>query len=176
MLTSPRYLFTAPDGPSLLKNNLERLYPLLHGTGDTMKRFFCVPNAMREHLTNGGPDPEVRAYAPDPAFKKAFIDRMSRDGFEAPQCWYRATVFNKQHECDKELPEGRDKVEVPVLYLGGKDDAVCRPEVMYPAIEKGWLPKLEQKDLLDAAHWTPYEQPDQVAAYIGEWLGKKYAK
>ncbi|KAF2821429.1 epoxide hydrolase-like protein [Ophiobolus disseminans] len=168
------YLFTAPDGPALLKNNVERLYPLLHGTSDTMKRFFCVPNALRNHLTSTDPAPEVRTYAQDPAFKQAFIDRMTRDGFDAPQCWYRATVEQYQYACDKELPEGRDKVEVPVLYVGGKDDAVCRPESMYPAIQQGWLPQLEQRDLLDAAHWTPYEQPKKVAEYIGEWLGKNY--
>jgi soluble epoxide hydrolase/lipid-phosphate phosphatase len=125
------YLFTAEDGPAVLKGNLDRLFYAMHGTGETMKRFFTGPNAMREYLTNGGIDVELRPYAKDPKFRQAFIDRMSRDGFEAPQCWYRAMVDQKQAESDKNLPEGADKVEVPLLYVGAKDDAVCRPESMH---------------------------------------------
>lgn len=140
-----------------------------------MKRFFCVQDAMRQHLTNSDPDPEIRPYAQDPKFRQDFIDRMRRDGFDAPQCWYRA-FMEQQYSCDKDLPEGRNKVDVPVLYIGGKDDAACRAEAMYPAIQQGWLPKLDQKPLLDAAHWTPYEKPEEVAGLFKEWLGKNYAK
>ena len=156
---------------------MERLYPCLHGIGDTSKRFFCTPDAFRNHLTNANsdPDPEVRPYAQDAKFRQDFIDRMRRDRFDAPQCWYRA-FFEHQYSCDKELTEDRDKVDVPVLYVGGKDDAPCRVETMYPAIEKGWLPMLEEKPLLDAAHWTPYERPEEVADFMKVWLGKNYAK
>ncbi|KAH9211807.1 epoxide hydrolase-like protein [Leptodontidium sp. 2 PMI_412] len=168
-------LFADPNGGQVLKNNVERLYPCLHGTGDTSKRFFCVPNAMRQHLTSSDPDPEIRPYAQDAKFRQDFIDRMRRDGFDAPQCWYRAFV-EQQYSCDKDLPESRDMVDVPVLYIGGKDDATCRVEAMFPAIQQGLLPKLDQKPLLDAAHWTPYERPEEVAGLVKEWLGKNYAK
>jgi len=33
---------------------------------------------------------------------------------------------------------------------------------------------LEQKGMLDAAHWTPYERSEEVAGYIRERLGRKY--
>lgn len=170
------HLFTAEDGPAILKDNVERLYPLLHGKGETMKRFFTVPDAMREHLTNDDPSPEVRPYAQDQAFKEAFVTRMRRDGFDGPQCWYKAMVQQHQTDSDKNLPEGVDKVDVPVLYIGAKDDAVCRPEGMFFAIQAGLLPKLEQADTLDAAHWTPYEKPEEVAKFIEVWLGKNFAK
>ncbi|KAM0134313.1 hypothetical protein ACHAO1_005708 [Botrytis cinerea] len=169
------YLFADPNGGKLLKDNVERLYSCIHGTGDSMKRYLCVPNAIRQHLSSSAPGPEVRPYAQDTKFRQDFIDRMRRDGFDAPQCWYRA-FLEQQHLCDKNLPEGRDKVDVPVLYIGGKDDSVCRVEAMYPAIEQGWLPKLDQKPLLDAAHWTPYERPEEVAGLVREWLGENYAK
>ncbi|KAM0131789.1 hypothetical protein ACHAP3_006786 [Botrytis cinerea] len=169
------YLFADPNGGKVLKDNVERLYSCIHGAGDSLKQYFCFPNVIRQHLTNSAPGPEVRAYAQDTKFRQDFIDRMRRDGFDAPQCWYRA-FLEQQHLCDKNLPEGRDKVDVPVLYIGGKDDSVCRVEAMYPAIEQGWLPKLDQKPLLDAAHWTPYEKPEEAAGLIKEWLGKNYEK
>ncbi|KAF1917431.1 Alpha/Beta hydrolase protein [Ampelomyces quisqualis] len=170
------YLFTAEDGPEVLKNNIDRLYHAMHGTAETVKQLLTVPNALRNYLTNGGQKVELRAYAKDPRFKQAFVDRMTRDGFEGPQCWYKATTRQKQHESDKELPEGVDKVNVPLLYIGAKDDAVCRPEAMYPSIQAGLLPNLEQAPMLDAGHWTPYEKPDEVANGIEAWLKKNFAK
>lgn len=141
-----------------------------------MKKFFCTRDAIRNYLVSDEPEPEIHAYAKDPAFRKAFVERMQHDGFEGPQCWYRATAQNYQYECDKELPEGRDRVEVPVLYIGSTEDVVCRPELMQPSIEKGLLPLLEQVELLECGHWTPFAKPGEVAEYIGKWLGKTYDK
>jgi soluble epoxide hydrolase/lipid-phosphate phosphatase len=140
-----------------------------------MKKFFCSKDGMRNYLTNNDPEPDVRPYAQDSAFKNAFIERMRRDGFDGPLCWYKASTFNYQYDCDKQLPEDRDKVTVPALYIGAKEDVVCRPEGMQPAIDKGLLPKLERAEMLDAGHWTPFEKPDEVAEYIGAWLKKNYA-
>ncbi|OAK97106.1 alpha/beta-hydrolase [Phaeosphaeriaceae sp. SRC1lsM3a] len=170
------YLFTAEDGPEILKAHVDRLYNAMHGSADTMKTLFTGPNAMREYLTNGGVDIKLRPYAEDPHFKQAFVDRMTRDGFEGAQCWYKATTENIQHECDKNLPAGADKVEVPLLYIGAKDDAVCRPEVMYPAIQGGLLPQLEQAEMIDAAHWVPYEAPDEIVSRMKSWLATHFAK
>jgi soluble epoxide hydrolase/lipid-phosphate phosphatase len=170
------YLFTAEDGPAVLKGNLDRLYHAMHGTPETMKHFFTGPNAMREFLTHGGQEIELRSYARDPKFKQDFIDRMTHDGFEGALCWYKATTQQKQYESDKDLPEGAEKVNVPLLYIGAKDDAVCRPEAMYPSIQAGLLPNVEQSPILDAAHWTPYEKPEEVANNIEGWLKKHFAK
>ncbi|KAF1934978.1 alpha/beta-hydrolase [Clathrospora elynae] len=169
------HLFTAPDGPEILKGNLERLFNLLHGDGDTMKTYFCGNDEMRNYLT-GKTDATInlRPYAKDATFKKTFVDRMSRDGFEGPQCWYKATSQNHQHECDKELPGGIDVVQVPALYIGCKQDAVCRPEAMYESIQKGLLPKLEQAEMIDAAHWSSYEAPQEVVMRLEAWLKKNY--
>jgi soluble epoxide hydrolase/lipid-phosphate phosphatase len=170
------YLFTAEDGPAVLKKNVDRVYQAMHGTSATMKHFFTGPNAMREYLTNGGVDVELLPYAKDPEFKKTWIDRMSRDGFEGPQCWYKATTQQIQTESDKKLPEGVDRVNVPTLYIGAKGDPVCRPETMYPAIQAGLLPHLEQAEMVDAAHWVAYEAPAEIVTRIESWLKKHFAK
>lgn len=170
------YLFTAPDGPEIMKSNLERLHYAMHGTANTIKHFFTSPDAMRNYLLKGDVEVELRQYAKDPDFKKDFIDRFTRDGFEAPVCWYKANTEQHHYNSDKDLPEGAEKVNVPVLYMGGKDDAVCRPEAMVPAIKAGLLPHLEQASLIDAAHWTPYEASNEVAQNIKEWLKKHFAQ
>jgi soluble epoxide hydrolase/lipid-phosphate phosphatase len=172
------YLFTSADGPQVLNNNIERLFYAMHGTADTLKYFFTGDNALREFLTNGngGKDIELRPYAKDPAFKQAFIDRMTRDGFEGPLCWYKAATQGIHHESDKNLPEAVATVEVPLLYIGATEDPVCRPEGMYAPIQAGLLPKVEQPKLVEAAHWTPYEAPQDVARDIESWLKKHFAQ
>ena len=169
-------VLAAPDGPKLLHDNLERLYHAQHADGKkTMAEIFTVENGLRNYLTNGGPEHELRPYAQDPAFKKTFIDRMKRDGFEGPQCWYVATKDNHQRESDKSLPAGREVVNVPALYIGARQDPVCRPEHM-ASYKAQLLPKLEEAELIDAAHWVPYEAPREVVERIEPWLKKTFRK
>lgn len=168
-------VFAAKDGAKLLYDNLERTFDVQHGEGQTMAEVFTVPGAMREYLINGGHKHGLRPYAKDPLFKKTFIDRMTRDGFEGPQCWYYAMVQNLQSSSDRGLPPGRIVVNVPALYIGCKDDAVCPPEMMNSYKEQ-LLPHLEEAELIDAGHWVMYEAPDEVVKRIGPWLKQIYGK
>ncbi|EOA83491.1 uncharacterized protein SETTUDRAFT_164848 [Exserohilum turcica Et28A] len=171
------YFFTAPDAPAVLKSDLDRLFTILHSSGTAMKSFFCEDGVMRdalEHKTN--PDIPIRAYGEDPALRKAFIDRMTRDGFEGPLCWYRAMVTNVQYQSDSTLPAGRELINVPALYFGGSQDPVCRPEMMKQAVDAGLLPHLEHAGMMDAGHWTVYEKPGECVQKIEAWLKKNYAK
>jgi soluble epoxide hydrolase / lipid-phosphate phosphatase len=168
------YLFTAEDGPKVLQQNLSRLYDALHGQGDTLKELFCVPDGLRNYLLHEERNIPNRPYAQNSAARNAFIERFKRDGFEGPQCWYRARYLGYEYEVDKNLPEDRDTVNVPTLFVGGKDDFVCRPEALQPHIEAGLLPKLEQKPLLDAGHWTTLEVPGELVSHIKLWLKKNF--
>jgi len=168
-------VFAAPDGPKLLYENLERTYRVQHGEGKTLTEIWTVPNAMREYLINGGHEHGLRPYAQDPVFKKMFIDRMTRDGFEGPQCWYVAKKDNHQSASDKILPPESKVVNVPALYLGCKDDPFCRPEIIAP-YKAELLPQLEEAEVIDAAHWVSYEAPDDVVTRIAPWLKKNFGQ
>lgn len=168
-------VFANEDGPKILHDNLERTFRVQHGVGNVMAKIWTVPGAMREYLTKGGQDFELRSYALDPAFKKTFIDRMTRDGFEGPQCWYRATTLNYQSASDKELPRDRMVVKVPALYIGCTEDPVCRPEIM-AAYKAQLIPHLEESGMIEASHWVPYEAPDEVVKRIEPWLKKHFGK
>jgi soluble epoxide hydrolase/lipid-phosphate phosphatase len=166
----------AVDGPQILHANIERLYDAMHGESPTMKDIFCGPGRMRDHLLNGSSkDIPLRPYAQDAAFKKEFVDRMHRDGFEGPQCWYFATIQNYQYEADAALQD-HSVVNVPALFIGCTQDAVCRSEAVYSSIQAGLLPHLEQAELIDAAHWVPYEKPQEVATRMESWLVRHFAQ
>ncbi|KAL5320148.1 hypothetical protein ACEPPN_010949 [Leptodophora sp. 'Broadleaf-Isolate-01'] len=170
--------FAAEGSSELLVNNLDRLFDLIHGPAENMKHYFTIPGAMREaqqnnvvsYLINGGEEVQLRPYAQDAHFMEDFIRRLRRDGFEGPHSWYKATKENYQHECDKKLPKEIDVVDVPVLYIRGKDDAMGPAETMYAAIQAGSLPHLEQMEIPDSAHWVQYEKPQEVVLRIEEWL------
>jgi soluble epoxide hydrolase/lipid-phosphate phosphatase len=166
----------APDGPQVLKDGVEHLFDAMHGDGPLMKEIFTVPGRFREHLRNGSGDIARRSYASDPAFKQEFVDRMRRDGFEGPQCWYVAQADNHHYETDKTIPQEHKVVNVPSLFIGCKKDPVCRPEAVYPHIQAGLLPQLEQAELIDSAHWSPYEKPQDVAARMESWLKKNFTQ
>lgn len=171
------HFFTSPEAPELLKTQIERLYAALHSEGTTaMKDFFTNPGAFPKFLNGDQPLPEVREYAKDPAFKKYHIDRLSRDGFEGAQNYYKAFKNNVQWECDKDLPAERAKVNVPLLYIGCDQDAVCRPEAMIPAKQAGLVPDLEETPIIHCAHWSPYEAPKECSNYIADWLKRRFVK
>ncbi|KAI8942005.1 hypothetical protein NX059_000113 [Plenodomus lindquistii] len=169
-------LFTADDGAEVIEQNLERMYHAMHGDVDTMKHLFCTPGALKEYLTSTTPPPILRPYAQDPALKSAFISQFKSDGMTAPLNWYKATTLQHQHASDSALPETTDKVTVPVLYIGCKEDPVCRPEGLIPSIRAGLLPNLEQAEMIDAAHWVTYEKPKEVVTRIEGWLKKSFSK
>lgn len=168
-------VFAAPDGPKLLYDNLERLFWAQHAEGRTMGELFTVEGAIRDYLIHGGHEHGLRPYAQDPVFKKTFVDRMSRDKFDGPQCWYQATTQNIQSASDKELPADRKVVNVPALYLGCTDDPVCRPEAM-ASYKATLLPHLEEAEMIEASHWVPYEAPGEVVERIAPWLKKTFGQ
>lgn len=167
------HFFTDPSAPELLQKQAERLYHALHAVGEgSMKDFFTNPNAFQDYLTSSDPPPKVRPYAEDPAFRKYWIDRLSTDGFGGAQQYYVATRANHQYESDRHVPEANYKVNVPFLYVGTDQDAVCRPEMLEGV--KGYLPDCTTVPIVHAAHWSPYEAPKEMAEPIREWLNLKF--
>ena len=169
------HFFTDPAAPKILKEHVPRLFTALHAKGSSsMKDLFCEPDAIKKYLLSDSPDMEVREYANDDKFKQYFVDRLECDGFEGPQNWYISMRENIQHECDSHLPEESAKVGVPVLYIGCTEEAIGRPEGIVQAKQAGLLPDVEEAPMVQAAHWSPYEKPAEMAAPIANWLERRF--
>ncbi|KAK5723698.1 hypothetical protein LTR15_005397 [Elasticomyces elasticus] len=186
--------FTAPDASQLMMDNLERFWEVNNGIYPSpdpeekgrdiwMREMFCTPNAMREYITQTGKykdfTVELRPYAKDEKLKQAYLDRMKRDGFEGPVCYYLALANNTMLEDERELCKAEDnsdkKITVPMLYIGQTGDWVCRTDLMCDAKELGLVEDLEEK-VVDAGHWCLYdtEKSEEIAGLIGGWLSKKF--
>ena len=166
------YLFTAPDGPKLMLDKIEATWCVLHGDQPNwMEAMFCTRDAMREFIEADKRVP-LKPYAQDKALHDRFVNRMRRDGFEAPAQWYFAMKDNFQIAVEKELDPTSLKVTVPVLFIGCDGDAVCKTDMINGPRDAGLLPDLTVKEL-HSGHWCPMEVPDDVGNTMVEWLKAK---
>jgi soluble epoxide hydrolase/lipid-phosphate phosphatase len=162
-------LFTAPDGPKILQGHLNSLWTALHAADDGwMKGTFCTRGVLREFLLADKQVP-VKHYAQNQAAKEAFISRMQRDGFEGPQCWYRAMTENNHYEVEKSIPPESLKVNVPMLFIGCTNDPVCPLELIRIPESQGLLPDLTVKEI-ESGHWATMEKPTEVEETFRQWL------
>ena len=182
--------FTAPDAPKLMSENIGRFWdvnngnypspkPEEHGRDIWMREMFCTPNAMREYVTGTGKyegyTVPLKQYKKGEELKRSFIERMSRDGFEGPVCYYHSLKNNTMLEDEKKLSKSRENmmIDVPLLYIGQTGDWVCRTDLMGDAKSQGLVPDLEEK-VVDAGHWVLYEKPEDIAEIIGDWLNRRF--
>lgn len=182
--------FTAPDAPKLMEEDLSRMWEVNNGNYPSnvpeekgrdiwMREMFCTIGAMREYVAKQGKykdfTVDLKPYAKDPELKKRFIDRMSRDGFAGPVCYYHTLKNNSNLEDEKVLCKSEEtkKITVPLLYIGQTGDWVCRTDLMVDAKEAGLVSDLEEK-VIDAGHWCLYEKPQEIAEVITDWLSRKF--
>ncbi|KXJ97157.1 epoxide hydrolase [Microdochium bolleyi] len=168
-------VFLAADrAPAILREKADRLYTAAHAAGeDAMKELFCVPGALEKFL-DGTEETPVRPYAEDEGMRERFVARFRRDGFEGPVNYYRAfhADMNRSDEVGELTPD-RFVVKVPAFFVACTQDAVCRPELVGTALDKGLLPDFDSM-VLECAHWSPLEKPAEIAAGIDNFVQKKF--
>lgn len=162
--------FTADDGAKLLTENADVAFDILHSPS-TWLQTICTDGGFRKAIENRGEgfDLNPRPYATED-MKQTFVDRMRRDGFEGPLCWYKSFVFGFQNE---EGNPDNNVANVPTLYVAYTDDIVARKEFIAPSIEAGFLPQLTNVTL-QGAHWGILDDPKTFGETVTEWLGKEF--
>jgi soluble epoxide hydrolase / lipid-phosphate phosphatase len=166
------YLFTDPvDGPALMGDHIESLFTALHAEPTSWMDTLCAKDGIRNWLEQDKKGP-VQDYATD-AMRQEFIKRMSRDGFTAPLCYYRAMVGGIFYEQTKELPAERYIIKVPYLFVAGMQDIICRPQAIEQAKASGLTPNLTVEEV-DAGHWCMLAKSEEVGQILVKWLKDKY--
>ncbi|OHW91182.1 epoxide hydrolase [Colletotrichum incanum] len=162
----------ADDSPHLLKQNIESIYAAAHGSPESWVEIFGKPDGLRNFVSSGRTQP-LLPYAGG-SHKAEFVERMTRDGFEGPSCWYKAYVLGTQNEANKLVPQETYVVKVPTLFWGGTRDKVCRPEMMQWSVEAGLLPHLTTK-LVDEGHWALLARPETFGHDLVGWLEENFS-
>lgn len=78
--------FTADDGAPTMNKNVDSVFDVAHGIPETWLDTFCKPDGMRNFVSEGRRQ-EVESYVTDD-FRSNLVERLKRDGFDAPQCWW----------------------------------------------------------------------------------------
>ncbi|EXJ84880.1 hypothetical protein A1O3_05555 [Capronia epimyces CBS 606.96] len=165
--------FLAPDAAEILDANLERMWQVLHGdVEDWMKKLFCAPGALRAFLL-GNEEVPLKEYAKKPEWKDHFMRQFGADGFASALQMYKATASNVQFASDAALSKKNLAIQVPMLFITCTKDAVCLPEIMIPAKEQGLVPDLKEV-VVDCAHWSPMEKPNEIAAHIRAFVTERF--
>ncbi|MGH9246560.1 MAG: alpha/beta fold hydrolase [Acidimicrobiales bacterium] len=111
------------------------------------------------------PEPESRPEWLTPADLDHFVAEFTRTGFTGGLNWYRNLDRNWELMADVD----RATVEVPALFLAGRDDPVLM--MLPPAVMDGWVSDLRATVLIDGAgHWVQQERPDEVNAALLDFL------
>lgn len=158
--------FLSPDAAEVVDGNLERMWQALHGDVENwMQKLFCVPGAMRNFIL-GDQEVPLKPYAKKSEWKDRFMQQFTADGFASALQMYKATAYNIQSKSDS---SENLKIKVPMLFIICTQDAVCVPEMMTPAKNQDLVPKLKEV-VVQSAHWSPMEKPDEIASHIKDFL------
>lgn len=162
--------FLAPDAVDIIEDNLERMWQALHGNvAEWMRKIFCVPNAMRDFLLGTDQVP-LKDYAALPEWKERFMLQFKPGDFAAALQSYKAAAWNIQFRSDAAIPKENLIIEVPLLFIYCTQDAVCKPQTMESAKQRGLVPHLKEVTI-ESGHWSPMERPDEIAQHIKDFLG-----
>jgi pimeloyl-ACP methyl ester carboxylesterase len=158
-------------GEAILGADVEHTFrSMMRGRGMTRAEFDAAPKAIQEVPAGvfvGDPQLFGDPVADDEAIG-FYVDVYERTGFTGGLNWYRAL------RKDFEEAQGSDYVvEKPALLIYASDDWFFF-EAGYDGLD-AFLPQLEQHEIPDAGHWVQMEKPDEVNAYMVDWLRRNFA-
>lgn len=160
-------LFASDEGPRILDAHLNSFFDLAYGSPGTWLDTLCQPDGTEKWLlqdTRRPPESFVTETQ-----REAFIQRMSRDKFDGPLLWYRASVRGVQDESELAVPKENIAVHVPTLFVAGTKDVVCLPELIKPSVQTGLLPHLTIVNI-DTGHWPMHAKPQELGDSVVAWL------
>ena len=167
---------TAPDAASVLDQNLDRMFDCMHaGTFESKKSLYCVPDGMRQYLTDHSIERiETKPYSRDETFKQRWMSQFQEGGFAGAVCWYTSQTGGVQFASNKKIQDANVKVTVPTLFIGCDKDTVCRMELIKGPNDAGLLPDLRIETMEGIAHWPMYEDPKGTAERMIQFLEERH--
>jgi pimeloyl-ACP methyl ester carboxylesterase len=96
-----------------------------------------------------------------------YVAAFAAGGFRGPLDWYRCLDLNWAQTAF--LQDAR--IRVPAAFLVGERDPVRRYAGAHEAAMKDWIPDLRvQRVLPGAGHWIQQERPEEVNAFLLDFL------
>ncbi|CAG8960677.1 hypothetical protein HYFRA_00013445 [Hymenoscyphus fraxineus] len=96
-----------------------------------------------------------------------YVERFLNNGMHGPTNWYRTGEINFKEDQELNFDPETFKFKMPFLFIGGTRD-VALPPAMALGMEKHF--RSLTKGEVNTSHWALWEKPDEVNAYIKEFL------
>ncbi|CAG8971843.1 hypothetical protein HYALB_00001954 [Hymenoscyphus albidus] len=96
-----------------------------------------------------------------------YVERFLNNGMHGPTNWYRTGEINFKEDQALNFDPETFKFKMPFLFIGGTRD-VALPPAMALGMEKHF--RSLTKGEVNTSHWALWEKPDEVNAYIKEFL------
>ena len=162
-----------PNGPSIYNHHLESAFDAIYANPESWRyKTFCQPDGLKNFLLHdlhySYHDRDVFATED---MKREFLDRMSRDGFDAPLAYYRAIVHHVHSHGNVELYHRGNSlvVNVPTLFVGYTQDYACPPVGIKQPSDQGFLPHLSTA-IFTGGHWGLLAKPEEFGRAVVNWL------
>jgi soluble epoxide hydrolase / lipid-phosphate phosphatase len=164
-------LFGAEDGPEVLNAHPDSVYTICHTDPKNWSETFTKEGGMRDAVSSGKKY-DLLPYAQGEP-EKHFVERMKRDGFDGPQRWYQNFVSGNAHEVDQKIKAENTVVNVPYLFWGGREDYVCRWEMVEEAKGQGLVPN-NTVIVREGGHWAFLASPEVFGKDLVGWLDQNF--
>lgn len=98
------------------------------------------------------------------------VETVRKNGTRGPNSYYRNHDANKAYA---ETSVNGGKLDMPVLFIGGKWDWVCDPGAPRFCIAMRQFCSNLTECTIEAGHWIALEKPEETNAVIARWLATK---
>jgi pimeloyl-ACP methyl ester carboxylesterase len=136
--------------------------------------FFQLPRLPERALRRGLVERLWRDWSPGFTPPRAHLDEVVDTvvaSLPAPVEYYRAMTRPVREAAARVLDARADRVEVPTLYLHGREDGCIAPDVARGQ-ERWFAAPLSTGIVEGAGHFVPLERPDAVADAARRWIAR----
>lgn len=158
-----------------LESSIKKTTKLLYAKSDpeTFGKPSFTANAMRDEAffpanPDDLPDIPLEYTSLDETLFNNLVKTHKENGYFPATAYYRNHKLNEAYDKSK---KDDGVLQVPVLYIDPKYDAVCSSSTT-PKMLDGMRKTCKQltERSIEAAHWVQLEKPEEVNATIAEWL------
>ncbi|KAI1788084.1 alpha/beta-hydrolase [Ganoderma leucocontextum] len=161
--------FVTPEAPDIVAKNIDSFLDLTYPKDpETWKHWLGPLGKIEEWVSTNR-----RAERPDWFSEQEYAaarEGFLRNGLQSPMNYYKTMVFDANIEDNKALPEGRNHIKKPALFVAATRDQVCRADVGKGSMAQ-WVPHAEIVEL-ESGHWVQLEASEQLNQTLESWIGR----
>ncbi|EUC45258.1 hypothetical protein COCMIDRAFT_26566 [Bipolaris oryzae ATCC 44560] len=166
--------YASEAASAICSAHADSLWCVIHSVREELRSsLYASKGALQAFLENDEKCPSRDYHVAGRDLKREWLERMEKNGFEGPLCWYKAIVGGITPAAESELDPDRLVVKVPALFIGAGKDQLCLASAIRVPWAQGFLPDLQIKQL-DSFHRPMLEMPENLARSIKHWLIKKF--